>query len=340
MKIILISTACLPVPPAHYGGLEMIVYDLAVCLSEEGHEVKVAAPIGSKLPEPIEIIHTVNVNKNKWDENVALLNYINHVHDTDIIHDHSHQKLIYQFLEEHEADNRYCSTLHCPTSVLYQVVDPCLITISHDHAQRIRNRYGYWSRVVHNGIDLSRFTYSEEKGDRYIFLGRPNVDKGNLTAIRYCKELDLPLDMVGGALEDGPTDYSIEVARLCRLGSEWKYHGSVTHDRKAELLSNAKALIFPCADTWNEPFGLIIPEANASGTPVVAWNRGVFKETVVHGETGFLANNEEEFKEYMGMVDQINPKDCKKWVEDNFTREIMTENYINVYKDILDGKKW
>lgn len=340
MKIMLISTACLKVPPAHYGGLEMIVYDLAVCLSETGHDVVVAAPIGSELPEPIELIPTVDVAKNKWDENIALLSYITHTENTDIIHDHSHQKLIYQFLAEHEEDNRYCSTLHCPTSVLYPVVDPCLITISHDHAMRIRERYGYWSKVVHNGIDLTRFTYQKEKGDNYLFLGRPNKDKGNLTAIRYCKELDAPLDMVGGMLEDSPSEYAIEVARLCRLGSKWKFHGSVTHDKKAELLANAKALIFPCADTWNEPFGLIIPEANASGTPVVAWNRGVFKETVVHGKTGFLANNEEEFKKYMGMVDIIEPSKCREWAEENFTREVMTQNYINIYVELMEGKKW
>ena len=340
MNIMLISSACLPSPPSHYGGLEMIVYDLAIGLSNRGHDVSVAAPQGSEFPEDITYIPTIDVSKNKWDENIALLNYIEYAESVGLIHDHSHEKLIYRFLAEHEDENRYCSTLHCPTSVLYQVVNPCLITISHDHRSRVKERYGYESKVVHNGIDLNRFTYNEEKGDRFIFLGRPNPDKGNLTAIRYCKEMDVPLDMVGGMLEDGPTSYAIEVARLCQLGSKWIYHGSVTHERKAEILSKAKALIFPCSDKWHEPFGLIIPEANASGTPVIAWNRGVFKETVKHGVTGFLADNEQEFKEYMKRVDEINPADCRQWVKDNFTNDIMVDNYVQIYKEIMDGNKW
>ena len=340
MKIMLISTACLEVPPSNYGGLEMIVYDLATCLADAGHEVSVAAPHGSELPEPIVHIPTVDITRNKWDENIALLSYISQASDTDVIHDHSHEKLIYQFLVEHEADNRYCATLHCPTSILYPVKDPCLITISHDHSQRIRNRYGYFSKVVHNGIDLDRVTFSTDKSDNYIFLGRPNPDKGSLTAIRYCKEMDVPLDMVGGMLEESPTSYAIEVARQCKIGSKWTYYGSVEHKQKAQLLADAKALIFPCSDKWNEPFGLIIPEASASGTPVITWNRGVFKETVVHGKTGFLANTEEEFKEYMTRVDEIDPHDCRKWAEDNFTKEIMTDQYIKIYEAILAGDKW
>lgn len=336
----LISTACLEVPPSNYGGLEMIVYDLAVSLQERGHEVIVAAPQGSKLPESITLIPTVDLKLNKWDENIALLSYINAVEDTDLVHDHSHQKLIYRYLAKYEEDNRYCSTLHCPTSILYPTVDPCLITISKDHSNRIRERYGYWSEVAYNGIDLDRFTYREEKSDHYLFLGRPNPDKGNHTAIKYCKDLDVPLDMVGGMLEEAPTDYAIETARLCKLGSKWIYHGSVTHEKKAELLANAKALIFPCADNWNEPFGLIVPEANASGTPVICWNRGVFKETVIHGKTGFLANTEEEFKEYMQMTDLIDPRACKTWVQKMFTKETMTNKYIEIYAKIMKGTKW
>jgi len=340
MNIMLISTACLKVPPDNYGGLEMIVYDLATSLHDKGYDVTVAAPQGSELPDGITLVPTVDVNTNKWDENIALLKYLPYAEQADIIHDHSHQKLIYQFLSEFEDDNRYCSTLHCPSSILYPVVNPCLITISRDHRDRIRERYGYDSEVVYNGIDLDRFDYKTDKSDRYIFMGRPHPDKGNLTAIRYCRELDVPLDMVGGMLEDDPTPYAIEVAKLCRLGSKWRYHGPVTHEEKRKLLSDAKALIFPCSDTWNEPFGLIIPEANASGTPIVAWNRGVFKETVVHGKTGFLANTEEEFKDYMQMVDLIDPRKCRKWVEHNFTKEIMTNNYMKLYDRIESGDKW
>jgi len=340
MKIMLISSACLECPPSTYGGLEMIVYDLALQLNKRGHQVSVAAPKGSIFPESIDFIPTVDVQLNKWDENIALLAYLDRASDTDLIHDHSHNKEIYKLLALHEDDNRYCSTLHCPTSILYPVRNPCLVTISKDHHDRIREKYGYFSEVVYNGIDLDRFVYRENKSNRFVFLGRPHPDKGNVTAINYCKELDVPLDMVGGMLEEDANDYSISVAQKCVIGSKWTYHGSVKHNEKAEILANARALIFPCADSWNEPFGLIIPEANASGTPVVAWNRGVFKETVVHGVTGFLADTKEEFLEYMKRVDEISPSKCRQFVQDNFTKEIMTDGYIKVYEKIMKGEKW
>lgn len=339
MRILLISTACLEVPPAAYGGLEMIVYDLADILNSKGHEVTVAAPVGSKLPEGIKLLETVDLKHNKWMENKALLKYINEASNSDIIHDHSHQKLIYKLFRD-EYHCTYLSTLHCPDSILYPVLNPCLVTISKDHQERIYHRYGYKSIAVHNGIDISRMKYSEEKSDSFICLGRPNRFKGTLTAIEYCKELGYPLEVVGGMLEESPTEYVIKVARECLLGSMWRYWGAVTHKFKAELLSKARALIFPFSDDWFEPFGLIAPEALASGTPVITWNRGPFKETIIHGKTGFLADDPVQFKEYMKRVDEIDPKVCRREAKKKWSREVMTENYLKVYEKVLKGEKW
>lgn len=340
MNILLISTTCLPVPPSTYGGLESVVYDLAEVLSRMNHEVAVACPIESKLPEGVTHIPTVSCYEYKWNENLALMEYIDRVQDYDIVHDHSHQKLVYLLFRKNEDSFSYLSTLHCPDSILYPVLNPCLVTISRDHQWRIYNKYGYTSNVVYNGIDVERYIYSEDKSNRYICLGRPNRHKGTLTAIKYCKELDVPLDVVGGLLEEAPTDYAVQVARECLLGSKWKYHGSVSHDTKAKLLSQAKALIFPFSDDWNEPFGLTVIEALASGTPIVTWNRGVFRETIIHGKTGYLANNEEEFKQYMLEVDNINPEDCRRDALARWTRERMTSDYLALYNRVLAGEKW
>ena len=343
MKVFLISTACLEVPPRTYGGLEQVVYDLSKRLAQRGHEVTVACPIGSQLPENVEMVPTIDLNTDKWNENLALLKILEdgRIMDADIIHDHSHRKSIYSSIKDHEEECHYLSTLHCPDSVLFPVLYPNLVTLSEDHRQAIFEHYGYESKVVYNGIDVDSYEFRKDKEDRFIFLGRPVEFKGALEAVQYCKKLDVGLDVVGGILEENPSLYTIRVAQECKLGSKWKYWGAVPFEIKKKLLARSKGLIFPFnRKTWREPFGLTVIEALASGTPVITWNIGVFRETLIHGKTGFLANTEEEFLEYMKRVDEIDPKDCRRDAEERWTDLRMARDYEDLYQRVLKGERW
>lgn len=343
MKVYLISTTALPVPPPFYGGIEQVVYDLADRLAKRGHEVTVAAPEGSQLPEGVELQQTVSAYLMGFKENLALLKYVEdkRLLECDIVHDHSHNKLISQVIKNNEEECYFTNTIHCSDAVIFSLMNPNVCAISKDHAQAMYDMYGYKSKVVYNGINLDKYLYQEDKSNKFIFLGRPAPHKGTLDAIRFCMELGVPLDVVGGTLEDSPTMYAIGVAQACKLGSPWIYRGAVSHADKVDYLANARALIFPInRDTWREPFGLVVPEALASGTPVIAWNTGVFKETIIHGKTGFLADTEEEFKEYMLRVDELDPADCRKDAQERFSVDVMTDNYVKVYKAILDGERW
>lgn len=342
MKIYLISTSALPSPCSSYGGIEQVVYDLGVGLARRGHDVTVACPTGSNFPPEVQQFYSTYLPNEFFKENIALMRILDDpkLGESDVIHDHSHAKLLAPILAPNEFECTYVNTAHCTEMDKLPLQSPCLTTLSNDHKEQIKSFSGMDSKVVYNGIDMDEYTFKATKSDRYIFLGRPSKIKGTLDAISLCKKLDVPLDVVGGNFTEDVDDYLVEVARACKLGSKQKYWGSVSHEVKRKLLSEAKALIFSPSRGWREPFGLIIPEALASGTPVVTWNTGVFKELIVHGKTGFLANNPEEFMDYMKQVDNINPYECRNYVARHFSSDIMCDKYLKLYEDVKKGVKW
>jgi glycosyltransferase involved in cell wall biosynthesis len=117
------------------------------------------------------------------------------------------------------------------------------------------------------------------------------------------------------------------------------YSGNLSFARKMKFLSESRALLFPI--DWEEPFGMVVIEALACGTPVVAMKRGAMPEIIEHGVNGFLANNEKEFEEYVDRVGEIDPAACRKSVEDNFSADCMAAAYLERYKQAirLNGKK-
>lgn len=338
IKILLISTAALPTPPVEYGGMEWVVYDLAVSLMLKGHKVSVAAAQGSKFPDGIELIETVKQGQYGFMEKEALRAYQSRLDEFDIIHDNSHFKLVFSLFRGYENKYNYLSTLHTTVSIKYPIINPNLVCVSRSLAAYIDRLYHYNPKAVLNATDLSRYKYSKEKSDRFLFLARPNPEKGALDAINFCKKLDVPIDVVAGRLAGDPIGYATDVARACTWGSKWVYHGAISHDRKYEFLTNAKALIFPL--NWQEPFGLNIIEALASGTPVIAYKRASMKEIIIPGKTGFLPIGPKDFLDSMRKVDQIKPEDCRADAEKRWHRDRMADDYLKLYDLVRSGERW
>lgn len=211
---------------------------------------------------------------------------------------------------------------------------------------------------VHNAIQVRKFPFVQKKKDYFITLARFHHDKGQHIAAKYAMKLNKKLKMAGTVAGIGsPRKLLLELSNplsAYRSNPEFKYYsdsvfpytlrsksvkyvGNLADERKYKFISEAKALLFPI--DWEEPFGMAVIEAMASGTPVVAMNRGAMPEIITHGKTGFLANNEQEFKAYMERVDEIKPRDCRRAIQERFSAITMAEAYIDRYKEAIARSK-
>jgi glycosyltransferase involved in cell wall biosynthesis len=345
MKILIISTPFIPCPPPTYGGLELITYNLGVALSKRGHEVAIACPTESKLPDTIKHIdigrvkYTVHQDWLNAEENAYKI-WKEHAKDYDIIHGHNwfgHEYL-------YKVDNPKVKVIHThhghinwqsPPPVQY----PNLCAISDFMAKEYSKKLGVNVRRVYNGIDLDLYPYSEEYGDRLLFVGRFTSFKGVHVAIDAAKRLRMPIDVVGGSMFVEDQSYAQRIIDQ-HDGKMVRVFPDAPHQIKLKLLQTCKALLMP--SMMSEPFGLTAVEAMACGKAVVALDDGALKEVVEHGVTGFVVKNPDEMVEVIksGEIDKIDPKACRKRVEELFTKEKMALEYEKLFKDILDGREW
>jgi glycosyltransferase involved in cell wall biosynthesis len=212
--------------------------------------------------------------------------------------------------------------------------------------------------VVHNGVNLDEFTYREDDDGYVITLARFTRDKGQDIAARICGRLGLPLYMagtVGGipsperlsaelARPDSPFQHYRDVKYYQRSVRPYELRhpqiswiGSVGGDQKRDLVAGAVALLMPIR--WQEPFGMAVIEALASGTPVVAMRRGAMPVLIEHGYNGFLAEDERELKECLQRVKdgEIKPENCRRSVARRFSAAVMAKRYVRLYQEIIEG---
>lgn len=212
--------------------------------------------------------------------------------------------------------------------------------------------------AVHNAIELDDFPFVKEKKDYFITLARFTADKGQHIAVKHAVKLKKRLRMAGTVAGIGSNRKLLfELSNplsLYRRNEEFRYYsdkilpytlryrrityaGNLSGASKMKFISEAKALLFPIQ--WEEPFGMSVIEAMACGTPVVAMNRGAMPELIKHGVTGFLANTDKEFCQYMERVSEIDPQACRDWVESKFGAETMAKTYVERYKQVIARAK-
>jgi glycosyltransferase involved in cell wall biosynthesis len=206
---------------------------------------------------------------------------------------------------------------------------------------------------VHNGVDPRRFPFVADKSDYFITLGRFSPDKGWAIAARICSRLGCRLRLAGivGNMKR-PKQVLMELTNPLsphRNLADFKYFnhevfpyleeglieyvGDLAGQNKLDFIGHARALLFPVQ--WDEPFGMVAIEALACGTPVVAMARGALPEIIEHGVNGFLAHDEAEFEHYMQRIDEIDPRACRKSVEDKFSARHMAEEYLRRFEQVL-----
>lgn len=340
MHVAVIAPPWFTVPPTGYGGIELVVALLADGLVARGHDVTLFASGGSqtkaRLVSPLIDPPDPALLGNTWfDAYHATSAYLEIDHAYDVVHDHS--GIVGASLGGLCRGNPpVVHTLHGPwtepSRKLYGLLHEHVHLVAISTAQQADNPGIRYAGVVHNGIDLGAYPYVEEKDDFLVYIGRANPDKGPTLAIEVARRAGLPLAMIVKKSEPFERAYWDEIVAPV-LHDEVEVYEAVTHERKVDLLGRARAMVFPIQ--WPEPFGLVMVESMACGTPVVACPAGAAVELVEEGVTGFLRESIDGLVEAVGEVGRCSPAACRARVQHRFSAEAMVSGYERIFRSVL-----
>lgn len=340
IKIAVIAPLAIAIPPKKYGGSESVIHYLTEGLVERGLNVDLYATGDSKTNANLismsqcgqwELARNQDPDLGPYHLNMVL-EVMNVANKYDIIHDHLGPLGV---LLARENKVPVVSTQHTPiTEMRAKLFDKFrsnynIVSIS-DNQRKDFPDLNY-SATVYNGIPVEDYSFNDSNEDYLCFLGRFDKKKGAVEAIEVAKATGNKLIMAA-RIEDA-NYYHKEIEPLVD-SKQIIYIGEVDFNQKVKLLRNAKALL--SLIQWEEPFGLVVPEANACGTPVIVNPRGAFTEIVRDGVNGFLTDNTvTKAIKLVKRIDEINRSRCREYVEKHFSVNTMIENYIEVYKKIL-----
>lgn len=353
MKICVISTSVFSCPVYGYSGLEQLAWLQAKGLAAKGHQVSLVAPTGSTCPN-VEIIETGPAGQ--WDEATTYSRYWNRLTEFQAVIDNSWNKWAYVLKQEGRLNAPVLGVMHAPVNTMYQspppVPKPCIVCISEDQKQHYEAIHGNAeARTCYNGIDMQFYKpIGVPRKDRFLFLARFSTIKSPDLCQSVCLKTCQGLDLVGDTSITQEPEFLRKVQDISNLtspgwdhdkGKQLRMVGPASRSECVHWFSQAKALLH-LNQRFREPFGLAPCEAMACEAPVLAWRYGAMKETVKHGETGFLIGSEEEAVEVIksGALDLIDRSRCRQWVGDNFSYERMINRYEELITEALNTGGW
>jgi glycosyltransferase involved in cell wall biosynthesis len=337
LRIAMVAPPWSEVPPRGYGGIEAMLSDLVGGLMRLGHEITLIgagrtttkasflrtyqrAPserIGEAMPE---VLHTALASR--------MLSQL----DADIVHDHT-------LVGPLTATSRPTPTVvTCHGTVdgelgeYYRALGDSISLVSISLAQRTFAPDLNWVGQVYNAVDTRAFPFTERKEDWVLWVGRFASDKGAHLAIDAARAAGRRIVLAGKLVEPAEHAYFDEHIRP-RLGPDARYDGEANVVRKRQLMAAARCLLFPI--TWQEPFGLVMIEAMACGTPVVALGLGSVPEVVVDGVTGFVRRFPHELPAAIEAAGGLRPCDSRSHVERDFDVMSMAAGYDRIYRDVV-----
>jgi glycosyltransferase involved in cell wall biosynthesis len=348
MKIAQIAPLYESVPPKLYGGTERIVSYLTEELVKQGHEVTLFASGDSKTRANLvsvcsESLRLCETCIDPIAYSMLLIEQVaKQAGEFDIIHSHIDY---FYFPLARRIKTPTVTTLHgrldLPDLIpLYKEYrDMPVVSIS--DSQRIPLSFANWRKTIYHGIPKETFTFKEKPSlgdEKYLaFLGRVSPEKRLDRAISIAKECGIKLKVAAKVDKADREYFETLISPLLRDNPSVEFIGEVGGKDKDEFLGNAYGLLFPI--DWPEPFGLVMIEAMACGTPVIAYPHGSVPEVMQDGVTGYIVRNENEAVEAVAKLDNFDRKQCRQAFEERFDVTVMAKNYLELYEQILNKSK-
>ncbi|MBO0694584.1 MAG: glycosyltransferase family 4 protein [Verrucomicrobia bacterium] len=340
MRIAQVAPLIESVPPKHYGGTERIVSYLTEELVRAGHDVTLFASGDSVTNARLVASCERSLRRNERCKDpvareVLLLDHvIEHVDEFDLIHFHT------GYL--HFPICRYLPVPHVTTlhgrldlpdlvPVFDRFRNERLISIS--NAQRQPLSWANWEATIYHGLPKDRFAFQPNQGDYLAFLGRISPEKRLDRAIEIAKRVSMPLKVAAKIDRVDRRYFKRDIEPLLNQ-SHVEWVGEISDEAKNEFLGNAYALVFPI--DWPEPFGLVMIEAMACGTPVIAYESGSVPEVMEDGVTGFIVQDVDDAAKAVSRVRNLRRSRCRDVFERRFAASRMAGDYIDVYERLID----
>ncbi|TML53945.1 MAG: glycosyltransferase family 4 protein [Actinobacteria bacterium] len=329
-------------PPTGYGGIEWIVWLLADGLTDDGHEVTLFASGDSRTKAKLESVFE-HAPSDQIGRSLPELRHVlacyERADEFDVINDHTGPLgAVLGGLVETPVVHTVHGPLDGEPGEVYEgigQVAPRVGLISLSLNQRLPKPELNWIANVPNALDLEHYPCKPHRGDYLLYLGRMNHEKGAHRAVAVAMELGLPLKLAGKVREQKEREYFAEFVEP-HLGNGIEYLGEVNHGTKVELLQNARATLFPIE--WEEPFGLVMIESMACGTPVIATRHGAVPEVLEDERGGVIVDHWREIPAALERADAIEPAECRRYAEEQFAPERMVGDYENAYLKAIDQK--
>jgi glycosyltransferase involved in cell wall biosynthesis len=343
LRIGMLAPISHPIPPPSYGPWERVCFELVEGLQELGHEVTLFAPAGSET-SAAHLVETSphsldrgDLDPRLWEErHIALAMDHARAGSFDVVHSHLHVHAL-----------GYGPFLPCPiVSTLHGVAwhaphRPLLLAyqeqpfVSISNAERTFLPELNYVATVYNGIRVEDHPFVPSSGGYLAFVGRVAPEKAVDLAIEVARRSGMPLKLAGG-VEEKHTGFFQRSVEPAVDGHAVEYLGTLNRPETITLLSQASGLLMPLR--WDEPFGLVVTEAMASGTPVIAWRRGAMPEIVEDGVTGFLVDDVDAAVAAVGHLREIDPGACRRRVEESFSRQAMARGYEGAYRRAIEQR--
>jgi glycosyltransferase involved in cell wall biosynthesis len=341
LRIAVVAPPWYELPPRGYGGVEAVVAHLVDQLVLRGHQVSlVASGVPGTLAQktygvydaaPSDRLGTPQPEVAQAAAAAALIDEL----DVDLVHDHSLAGPL-------TARGRLVPTVvtvHMrPTGdyvPYFRSLDRTAELVAISDAQRALLPDVNWAGTVHNAIDVASYPFRPDKDDYVLWIGRFVEMKAPHLAIDVARAAGRRIVLAGKCSE--PREKAFFEAEVApRLGPDVEYVGEADGDLKRQLYAGARCLVFPLQ--WEEPFGLVMAEAMACGTPVVALRRGAVPEIVPHAEGGLVIDDLDDMPRAVVEADGLDPFECRRIVEERFDLPVMAAGYERLFREILDAR--